>query len=85
MSTLSTNTLCNLSLARQPSPDLPCLTFLGTNERIVDTAAVHARMAMWPKGRLQMVEAGEHEVMMEGRDARRRLVEDLDRFWFGDS
>ncbi|MDF0597266.1 alpha/beta hydrolase [Psychromarinibacter halotolerans] len=72
-------------LARQPSPDLPCLTFLGTNERIVDTAAVHARMAMWPKGRLQMVEAGEHEVMMEGPDARRRLVEDLDRFWFGDS
>ncbi len=70
-------------LARQPSPDLPCLTFLGTNERIVDTAAVHARVAMWPKGRLQMVEGGEHEIMMEGPEARQRFIDDLEGFWFG--
>lgn len=52
-------------LARRPSPDLPCLTYLGTNERIVDIRAIHRRMAAWPRGRLDIVEGGEHEVLMD--------------------
>lgn len=55
-------------LARRPSPNLPCLTYLGTNERIVDIRAAHRRMAAWPQGRLELVEGGEHEVLMESAE-----------------
>ncbi len=62
-------------LSQQPAPDMPCLTFLGTNERIVDTDAVHKRMASWTNGTLDMVENGEHEVMLEPPASRNRLFD----------
>ncbi|WP_425098623.1 alpha/beta hydrolase [Tropicibacter sp. S64] len=62
-------------LARRPSPTLPCLTFLGTNERIVDVPRIRERMAHWPGGKLVMVENGEHEVLMEGA-AQRKSIHD---------
>lgn len=52
-------------LASRPSPNLPCVTFLGTNERIVDIGAVHRRMDAWKRGTLELVPDGEHEVLME--------------------
>lgn len=52
-------------LAAQPAPDLPCLTFLGDEEKIVDPAAIHTRMANWPRGELVTIEGAEHEVLME--------------------
>lgn len=54
------------ALARLPAPPVPCLTTLGTRERVVDQAAVRAQMARWPGGRLIPVEGAEHEVLMEG-------------------
>lgn len=52
-------------LARRPAPDLPCLTFLGTGETIVDPARIKTRMAGWPGGELEVIEGAGHEVMME--------------------
>lgn len=52
-------------LAARPSPALPCITFLGSNERIVDVSAIHARMSDWHGGTLEIVPDGEHEVLME--------------------
>lgn len=52
-------------MADHPSPDLPCLTFLGDQEQIVEPEAIHTRMANWPNGELVMVEKAEHEVLME--------------------
>ncbi|SHJ41434.1 lysophospholipase [Shimia gijangensis] len=52
-------------LAGMASPDMPCLTFLGDQEQIVDPSAIHSRMANWPKGELVLVENAEHEVLME--------------------
>ncbi len=52
-------------LASRPSPALPCVTFLGSNERIVEVPAIHRRMQEWNNGALEIVEDGEHEVMME--------------------
>ncbi len=52
-------------MAEEPAPDVPALTFLGSNERIVDVAPVHARMSGWPNGKLVMVEGAEHEVLLE--------------------
>lgn len=60
-------------LARRPSPDLPCICFCGSNERIVDLDRIRNRMARWPGGKLQMVEGGEHEVLMEAAPRRERV------------
>jgi lysophospholipase len=53
------------ALARKPSPDLPCYVGLGTDERIVNPAAVHERMARWPGAELELFEGARHELMVE--------------------
>ncbi|MCI2398077.1 alpha/beta hydrolase [Aliiroseovarius subalbicans] len=62
-------------LARLPAPAMPSLTFLGTNERIVDTAPIHARMSDWSGGVLEMIGGAEHEVLMEGPELRARIYD----------
>ncbi|SHH69117.1 alpha/beta fold hydrolase [Cognatishimia maritima] len=54
------------ALAQMPALHVPCVTFLGTDEKIVDTAAIKTRMESWSNGQLIMVPDGEHEVLMEG-------------------
>lgn len=66
------------NLARRPSPDLPCVTFLGSLEQIVDTRAVHDRMNRWPRGALDVVENARHEVLMETPDIRARVFDRLE-------
>ncbi len=62
-------------LARNPAPNLPAVTFLGTHERVVSPRAVRRRMARWPMGRLEIVPAAEHEIMMERADVRQRFFD----------
>lgn len=64
------------ALALAASPDLPVITALGTAEKIVDTGPVHARMARWPRGRLQLYPGAEHEILMEGAAARERFADE---------
>ncbi len=52
-------------LAARPSPDMPCVTWLGSEEQIVDSRRVHARMAKWPQGTLHLLPQARHEVLME--------------------
>ncbi|UWQ20640.1 alpha/beta fold hydrolase [Jannaschia sp. W003] len=59
-----------LTVRGMASPPVPALALLGTDERIVDPAAVRRRIARWPDGALHEVEGGRHEVLME-RDALR--------------
>lgn len=64
-------------LSRQPSPNMPCLCYCGTNERIVDIDRIRSRMARWPQGRLDMVETGEHEILMESAPIRDRVLSEM--------
>jgi lysophospholipase len=64
-----------------PSPALPCLTLLGTDERIVDTARIDARMARWPGAKLMRLEGALHEPMMDTPETRGAVWEALDRLW----
>ncbi|OWU84361.1 hydrolase [Oceanicola sp. 22II-s10i] len=64
-------------MAQMPAPDYPCITFLGTREKIVDVPAVHRRMESWPNGRLELVETGEHEVMMDTPEVRKALFDTM--------
>ncbi|MEQ8898548.1 MAG: alpha/beta hydrolase [Roseovarius sp.] len=58
------------ALARKPAPDLPCLTIMGSDEDIVDIPRIRQRMAAWPGGRLEVIEGGRHEVMMDDPETR---------------
>lgn len=53
------------ALRRRPAPSIPCITYLGSNERIVDVSEIHRRVSLWPNGRLEIIEDGEHEILME--------------------
>lgn len=61
---------CDELIAR-PAPDLPVVTLLGTDERIVEIPAIHKRMDTWPGGNLHLIDGAEHEVMMELPDIRK--------------
>jgi lysophospholipase len=51
--------------AREAAPAIPTLTFLGTDEDVVLHAPIHQRMKSWPQGRLDIIQGGRHEVLME--------------------
>lgn len=53
------------ALAELPAPAIPTLTFLGSLEAVVDAEAIRARMANLPGGRLEVVQGGRHEVLMD--------------------
>ncbi|WP_040753683.1 alpha/beta fold hydrolase [Wenxinia marina] len=62
-------------LAARPSPRVPVVAFLGTEEAIVDPGRIHRRMADWPGGRLEMIDGARHEVLMEGPRTRGRILD----------
>ena len=62
-------------LSMRPSPDVPCLTFLGSEEVIVDPPRIYERMANWPKGELVVLENGRHEVLMEIKALREQVYD----------
>ncbi len=64
-------------LMAQTAPAIPCLTFLGSHEQIVDRKAIRARMANWPSGTLVEIPDGEHEVLMEAPDIRGPVFDQL--------
>lgn len=66
------------ALARLSMPALPALTFLGSHERIVDPAPIHAHMARWKQGRLEIIEGAEHELLMEQPQRRERVYDAMD-------
>ncbi|WP_264212931.1 alpha/beta hydrolase [Leisingera thetidis] len=68
-------------LARQPSPALPCITFLGSEEQIVNPQAIRDRMDHWPGGELDLIKGARHEVMMEAPDIRARVFSRMCRLF----
>jgi lysophospholipase len=65
-------------LRAMPAPDVPCLTVLGTQETIVDPAAIRARMGLWTRGRLSVYEGARHEIPMETQAFRARFLDEAD-------
>lgn len=64
-------------LAAAASPDLPCLTFVGSFEQIVEIDHIKTRMKNWPNGQLIMVDGGEHEVLMERPQMRETVYDQI--------
>lgn len=66
------------ALAHLPSPALPALAAIGSDEAMVDPAPIRARMADWPGGRLVDFPGARHEVMMESPATRARFLNAID-------
>jgi lysophospholipase len=64
-------------LAQRAAPNLPCLTFVGSNERIVDVPRIYAGMEKWKSGQLRIVEGAEHEVLMERPATRGPIFDEI--------
>ena len=62
-------------LSHTPSPNTPCLTFLGTDEEIVDPARIRNRMATWTNGHLEVIEGAKHELLMETPEIRAHVFD----------
>ena len=65
------------TLSLRPSPEVPCITFLGTDEAIVDSDRIYERMGRWPNGQLKLIENGRHEILMERAPLRERVLDDM--------
>ena len=64
-------------MATRPAPDVPCITFMGDNERIVDVKRVYDRMDTWDGSTLYIIPDAEHEVMMEPPATRKWLFDKM--------
>jgi lysophospholipase len=64
-------------LASRSAPSLTCITYVGSNERIVDVPRIEARMEKWKGGQLRIVEGGEHEVLMETAEIRTPIFDEI--------
>ena len=71
------------ALAARPSPDMPCICFVGVNERIVDIPSARDRMDRWPGGALEMVAGSEHEIMMEALPIRTQVFDKMADLFHG--
>ena len=72
-------------LAERAPPSLNCITYLGTNERIVDVPRIEARMESWKGGQLRLVEGGEHEVMMEKPALRTPIFDEMAKLFLNNT
>jgi len=70
-------------LASRAAPSVPCVTWVGSNERIVDVPRIHERMESWKGGRLEVVEGAEHEVLMEKPHMRTPIFDALEKLYLG--
>lgn len=70
-------------LASHASPNIPCVTFLGSNERIVGISRIKDRMGRWPNSELVMIPNGEHEVLMEKPEMRAPVFDKIAKTFLG--
>jgi lysophospholipase len=67
------------SLSKMRSPDIPCITFCGELDELVDNRAIQDRMERWPNGTLEMIKNAKHDVLTEvpeiGGEVMNQIVE----------
>lgn len=68
------------ALEKIAAPSLPCLTFWGTDEDIVNPSAIENRMARWRDCKTLLVPTAKHEILMEG-PKRQPVIEALAAFY----
>ncbi|MCX7300966.1 MAG: alpha/beta hydrolase [Rhodobacterales bacterium] len=62
-------------LAAAPPPATRCLTWMGTNELIVEPQAIRDRMVRYPNGELRVLDGKRHEILMEDKPTRTAVID----------
>ncbi|MFN3847728.1 MAG: alpha/beta hydrolase, partial [Paracoccaceae bacterium] len=62
-------------LSRIPSPEVPMLVSLGSEEKVVSPQAIRDRAARWPQSELLEIAGARHEILMETDPLRERFYE----------
>lgn len=65
------------ALSDLPSPRVPCITFCGVNDVVVDISSIRSRMTEWPDGRLELIGDGKHDLLSELPEVRGRVFDKL--------
>lgn len=65
------------SLSRMTSPDIPCISFCGTQDHIVGIAAIHDRMNRWPGGIYKVIDNAKHELLLEMPTVRQSVMAEI--------
>ena len=52
-------------LSKMESPDIPCITFCGELDELVDNRAIARRMERWPNGKVEVIKNAKHDVLTE--------------------
>lgn len=68
-------------LHKMPSPDVPCITYLGTDEKIVHPGRIRDRMRRWPNGQLTVLNGAKHEPMMDNTGISLALFDEMCAFF----
>ena len=63
------------------APDTPCLTYLGTDEQIVNPRKVRTRAQSWPGAKLVEIPGGRHEMLMDSPELRTQIANDICAFF----
>lgn len=63
-----------------PLPNLPVLTFLGSEERVVSASVVRTQMRAMRAGRLVEIEGARHEIFMERPEILAQVWREIDAF-----
>lgn len=66
------------TLTAMRPPDVPTVTFLGTDEDTIDPVPVHDMMQVWPNGRLVIIPGARHEVFLDLPDVRTAFYNELE-------
>ena len=61
-------------------PDIPILTFLGTEEIVVDGEIIKSRTNGFPNARLEVIDSGKHEIWMETPKIQKHVWDATDLF-----
>jgi lysophospholipase len=69
-------------LSQRAAPNMPCIAFVGTHERIVDVPRIHARMDNWKGGQLRVIDGAEHEILMELAEIRTLVFDEIAALFF---
>ena len=66
------------ALRALPSPAIPCTTFCGEQDAVVDLSAIKDRMRRWPSGKLEMVPDAKHDLLSETSKIQSKLLHEMD-------
>ena len=69
------------ALATRPSPTIPAYCAYGSDETVVSTQAIAARMDQWATGKTTLYDGARHEIMMEADPTQERFAQEVITFF----